>query len=127
MNYDGFLDTIPDGWEWSPGESNRPLRDGGYYLHVVTYTLWENQYKRRYLEARIDCSDYTQSEGPKRHHVILTERVEDKVEGDSWGIRRLTSETIDVDHRNSEFHQIRAEVTIHEIAREIMEEYPKDD
>ena len=117
-----YYDHLPDGWEWSGGEAVRPLHEGGYYLSVAIKTIWENQYKRRYYEARIDCSDYTSEEGPRQHHVEITEREEDLVAGDSHEVRSLYRDSIDVDERNDAVAQAAAEATIHRTAYGLMEE-----
>lgn len=116
-------DDLPDGWQWGGGEANRPLHEGGYYLHVATNTIWENQYARRYYEARVDTANYTQDRGPTKHILIINERIEDFREGTSADLDHLVTDVVDVDDRNDPEAQQRAEDEIHEKARMHMEYY----
>ena len=117
-----YYDLLPDGWDWSGGEAVRPLHEGGYYLSVATKTIWENQYKRRYYEVRIDCSDYTSEDGPRQHHLEITEREEDLVAGDSHEVRHMYRHSITVDERNDALAQAAAEEAIHREAYDLMED-----
>lgn len=109
----------PGRWEWSPGEASRPLSEGGYYLHIAIRVIWENQHQRRYYEARID----TEGMPPKRHHLDIRERIEDKNAGDSWDIDIVARDAVAVEHPEDEDSQEDAEERIHDLAHGHMEDF----
>jgi len=108
----------PSNWHAGCGEGNRPLHDGGYYLHLFYRVLpGSNQHVERFLEMRVDTSGKI----PDAHHIELNYNTEDDTE-----VRRqkfLESRSVDVLQRDSEAQQEAAEEEIHEIAEELMAEY----
>lgn len=119
-------DELPGSWQWAGGEASRPLHDGGYYLHVATMTIWENQHKRRYIEARVDTADYTSTEGPRRHVLEITEREEDFNLGHSWDVETLEIARTNVEDRNDPDSQDDAEDLIHDLAKTSMASYAEE-
>lgn len=123
------FEDLPDGWEFAGGESNRPVVGGGYYLTVFTRTLWENQFARKYIEARLDTANGS-TEGPIEHVLVVEERMEDKEIGNSYTTNHISTKTVRVDRddRNSELAQLQAELELKLMAHTEMmcvnEEYP---
>lgn len=113
-------DDLPNGWEWGIGEGNRPLSDGGYYLHLAYRVLpGSNQSVERYLEMRIDTVDMA----PTEHYLELNEMRSDNEE--IREIDRLATDSVRVDDPESEAAQKAAEQELEQRAVELMEQYPE--
>lgn len=115
-------DDLPGNWRWSPGEASRPLSERGYYLHVATLVVWENQHARRYYEARIDTAGMP----PQQHVLDIRLREENYNRGDSVDIKHCVTDGLDVSDPSDEEAQETAEERIHEKARMHMDYYAGD-
>lgn len=108
----------PSNWHAGCGEGNRPLHEGGYYLHLFYRVLpGSNQHVERFLEMRVDTSGKV----PNAHHIELNYNTEDGTEVRRQ--QRLATRSVNVGKPRSERSQEIAETNIHEIAKELMAEY----
>lgn len=108
----------PANWHAGGGEANRPLHEGGYYLHVYCRVLpGSNQHVERFLEMRVD----TAGTPPDRHVIELLCCTEDDTEVTQVSV--LDTETVIVDGRESLHAQARAEREAYKRAVDMMDTY----
>lgn len=108
----------PANWHAGGGEANRPLHEGGYYMHPYYRVLpGSNQHLERFLELRVD----TVGTPPQYHHLELGYYTEDGTEVRKQ--KHLHSENVDVSDRTSQAQQEAAEREARERAKELMGEY----
>lgn len=114
------LPEAPDGWHYGVGEGMRPLHEGGYYLHLLYRTVWENQHAELFYEARID----TVGTPPREHVLHLGLHRENENKGTITEVEsHIRTLSVDVDDPEDEESQYRAEMDIHEQAVAILSEY----
>lgn len=108
----------PGNWHAGIGEANRPLNEGGYYLHAYYRVLpGSNQHVERFLELRVDTSGLP----PDQHCLELNYSTEDG-ESVTREKRRRTFQ-VDVTDPGDPDEQADAEEQAHKLAVEWMEAY----